>query len=177
MNKTNMALLGFISSAADYLKDKLTEESEEIKEITDIDFDEFDAPYRGPKLCDPSVCRVCTEGCPTSAISKYEEGAETIDAAGTKQTVCRLNANACTVACMGMGKQFNPRAGYISPSNDPSDEELAEGIKKLESAPGLMMLDHLPQFYCDRCLLYCPAGNWAGKYRDRGLTKKQEEKR
>lgn len=140
--------------------------------ITDMEFDELDKPYSGPKLCDPSKCNICTEGCPTQAISAYEDGAEPTEVAGTKQTMCKLNAKSCTVACMGMGKQFNPRAGYISPSNDPSDEELAAGIKKLESAPGLMMLDHLPSFYCDKCLVYCPVGSWEQKYRSRGLTKK-----
>lgn len=36
-----MALLGFVSSAADYLKDRINVEGDEIKELTDIDFDDL----------------------------------------------------------------------------------------------------------------------------------------
>lgn len=39
MEDKNIALLGFVSSAAKYLEDILTEESEEIKELKEIDFD------------------------------------------------------------------------------------------------------------------------------------------
>lgn len=40
-----MALLGFISSAADYLKDQLGEDNEDIKEIRDINFDKIKTEF------------------------------------------------------------------------------------------------------------------------------------
>ena len=41
MNKTNLALLGFVSSAADYLKDRVGAEGDEIRELTDINFEDL----------------------------------------------------------------------------------------------------------------------------------------
>ena len=45
MEEKNMALLGFISSAADYLKDQLGEDNEDIKEISDINFDKIKTEF------------------------------------------------------------------------------------------------------------------------------------
>ena len=41
MNKTNMALLGFVSSAADYLKNRAGGDDEVIKDLADIDFEKL----------------------------------------------------------------------------------------------------------------------------------------
>jgi len=141
--------------------------------LTDAEFDEYDTPYAGPKLCDPEKCGICRECCPSEAIPAYAaENAESVEVAGKKMEQCKLDVNACTVMCMGMLKKVNPRGRDVVTTLHPSDEELGEAIKKLQKSPGMQMLDHLPSFYCDRCLSYCPVGNWEDKFRKKGLTKK-----
>ena len=41
--------------------------------LTTLELD-CDEPYAGGKLCDPAVCKVCSESCPTHAIPAYESG-------------------------------------------------------------------------------------------------------
>ena len=41
MEDKNIALLGFVSSAADYLKKQIKDNSEEIKELDEIDLDKI----------------------------------------------------------------------------------------------------------------------------------------
>ena len=139
--------------------------------LTDAELDEYDEPYFGERLCDPEKCGVCREMCPVDAIPEYApENGEEFSICGAAQRRCRLDVNACTVACMGMMKRFNPRARDVVPSLHPTDEELRAGIDRLNAGPGMQMLDHLPGFYCDRCLQYCPVGGWDEKYRKRGLS-------
>lgn len=132
--------------------------------LTDIEFDSYDDPYAGEKLCDPSKCGICFNKCPTQAISKYPDGID-MKIGNEKKSVCNLDVNACTVACMGLSKRFNPRPDYESSSDHPTDSELSSAIRKMEQAPGIQSLDHLPSYYCDKCLIYCPVGDWDKKYK------------
>ena len=55
---------------------------------------------------------------------------------------------------------------------DMTQEELASALEKQFESPGFQTLDHLPMYHCDRCLVYCPVGNWAEKFRKTGLSNK-----
>lgn len=126
--------------------------------VTDMEFDEYDKPREGESLCDPSKCTICRDVCPTHAISGNGKLAE-------------INCKGCGVACFGMRKELNPRTRAVIESDNPSDEEYGKAIKDLQNGVGQQMLDHLAEFYCDKCLVYCPIGNWYDRYKKQNLTK------
>lgn len=140
--------------------------------ITDIAFEEYDAPYE-KHLCDPEKCKMCATVCPTKAIKEYDDSdPDEFFVGNVKCTVCDINPNSCAVASMAMRREFSGRvpAADVVSSYTPTDEEMAEGFahKSIESG---MCLDHWPQFYCDKCLIYCPLGSWKEKFYDTGLSK------
>ena len=137
--------------------------------VTSLDFERYDAPYAGERLCDPTKCGVCAGACPVHALSA-EEGTPW-NVGETARTVGKLDVNACAAACFGFHKALNPRTGVTVASEHPSDAELAEALEKQYARPGYQTLDHVPTFHCDRCMVYCPVGNWNETFRDRGLSK------
>lgn len=138
--------------------------------VTSLEFDEYDKPYSGEKLCDHTKCHVCSEMCPTHALSGDES--ERWCAGSTSCEVGKLNVNGCSIACFGFKKGMNPMSSVIVDTDTPTDDELAAALKKQYDYPGMQTLDHLPMYYCDKCMIYCPVGNWAEQFRDRGLSKK-----
>jgi len=138
--------------------------------VTSLEFEEYDKPYSGEKLCDPAKCHICSEVCPTCALSG--DTAEDWAAGETKTKVGKLNVNGCSVACFGFKRGMNPSTPAPMDNNDPSDEELAAALQKQYDYPGMQTLDHLPMFHCDKCMIYCPVGNWKEQFHDRGLSRK-----
>jgi epoxyqueuosine reductase QueG len=137
--------------------------------VTTLELD-ADAPYAGPALCDPSRCGVCAAKCPTHAIPAPGGAGKTVAVVGKTQTVADLNANACTVAALGLRREFS---GWVPcpdlVMNDaPTDEELTEAFRK-KPINGLSV-EHYPRYLCDRCLIYCPVGRWKERFADTGLT-------
>jgi len=137
--------------------------------VTSLEFEQYDAPYAGPRLCDPESCGVCARVCPVRALSAEE--AETRCVAGCAHAVGKLDVNACAAACFGFHRALNPRTEIVVEHEHPDDAELAEALQQQFDKPGFQTLDHVPMFYCDRCMLYCPVGNWKEQFRDRGLTR------
>lgn len=136
--------------------------------VTTLAFERYDAPYAGEKLCDPVKCGVCAAVCPVHALSPDEKTAWAVGE--TRCAVGALDVNACAAACFGFHKSLNARTA-IETSEHPTDAELAAALEKQYDAPGFQTLDHVPTYHCDRCLLYCPVGNWNEQFRDRGLSK------
>ena len=127
-----------------------------------------DKPYAGKKLCDPEKCHVCSKVCPTHALDG-ERGADW-HAGDIRCKVGNLDVNACSAACFGFRREVNPMC--MNPvSEHPSDEELAEALKRQFAAPGFQTLDHLPMYHCERCLIYCPVGNYERDFRATGLSR------
>ena len=137
--------------------------------VTSLEFEEYDKPYSGEKLCDPGSCGICSRVCPTHALSSDE--AVEWSVGDIKANVGKLNVNGCAVACFGFRKSINPRTVAEIETDDPSDEELAAALQKQFDYPGMQTLDHLPMYHCDRCLIYCPVGNWKQQFADKGLTR------
>lgn len=136
--------------------------------LTTLEFEEYDRPYAGRKLCDPEKCGVCARVCPTHALDA-ENGVEW-SGGGVKARVGKLDVNGCAAACFGFRRETNPMC--FSPiSEHPDDTELAEALKRQFAAPGFQTLDHLPMYHCERCLIYCPVGDWDEKYRRTGLSR------
>ena len=140
--------------------------------ITTLDLD-CDTPYNGPVLCDPSKCGICAKVCPTCAISATDS--KTVSVEGKSVEVAKINPNACIVAAMAMRKEFAGRMPVpdLIMHNDPTNEELIEAFKKKPIND--LSVDHYPRYFCDRCLLYCPVGNWKERFSDTNLTSFKQE--
>ena len=137
-------------------------------------FEQYDKPYAGERLCDPKACGVCARVCPTCALSAEQK--ESWHVGSLSYDVGKLDVNGCAVACFGFRKELNRMTSIVVENDHPDDEELAEALEKQFAAPGFQTLDHVPMFHCDRCMIYCPVGNWNEQFRDRGLTKGPVEK-
>ena len=137
--------------------------------VTSLEFERYDSPYTGEKLCDPEKCGVCAKVCPVEALSATE--AKEWNVGAHTGCVGALDVNACAAACFGFHKALNGRTGVVVSTKHPSDAELAEALEKQYEKPGYQTLDHVPTFHCDRCMVYCPVGNWNEQFRDRSLTK------
>lgn len=131
-----------------------------------------DAPYAGQPLCDPKKCGVCVRVCPTHAIAAPCSGCmKSVAVAGKTQTVAQVNANACTVAALGLRREFSGRVPCpdLVMNDAPSDAELKAAFAK-KPINGLSV-EHYPRYLCDRCLVYCPTGHWKERFSDTGLTR------
>jgi len=137
--------------------------------VTTMEFEEYDRPYAGPKLCDPTKCRRCAEVCPTCALSA--EKSEKWSAGDSETEVGALNVNGCAVACFGFTRKTNRMSAAAVESDSPTDAELAAALERQFQYPGMQTLEHLPMFHCDKCLLYCPVGNWNDRFVETGLTR------
>jgi len=139
--------------------------------ITTLDL-ECDAPYDGPRLCNPEQCGVCSKLCPTHAIPAPGSGCVKTKKAGEKEMeVADLKVNSCVVASMAFRKEFQGRAPVpdLIQGDDPTDEELLEAFAK-KPLNGLSV-DHYPKYLCERCLLYCPVGRWKERFYDTGFSR------
>ena len=106
--------------------------------LTTLELD-CDAPYAGAKLCDPAVCKVCVEKCPTHAIPEFGSGKG-------------ISANRCMLASCGFKAGFGFRSSVKS--DDPTDDEIRMAVKMV----GKEFPDHLQKSSCDLCAIYCPVG-------------------
>ena len=140
--------------------------------VTSLAFERYDAPYAGKPLCDPASCGVCAKVCPVHALSA-EEG-ESWRVGETACSVGALDVNGCAAACFGFHRSLNPRTGVTVNSEHPDDAELAEALAQQYARPGFQTLDHVPTYHCDRCMIFCPVGDWDEQFRARGLTRGPE---
>lgn len=132
---------------------------------------DYDAPYGGPKLCDPEKCGICARLCPVHAIASPGGETDTVTVAGRQVTMAHINTNACAVASMAFRSEFAVKAPVpdLILNDNPSDSELAEAYAKKPLAH--YSLDHYPKHFCSKCMLYCPLGNWKERFHDTGLSR------
>ena len=131
-----------------------------------------DAPYAGPPLCEPEKCGVCARVCPTHAIPIPLSGcSKSVGVTGKTQTVSDINANACTVAALGLRREFSGRVPCpdLVMTDTPDDAALKAAFAK-KPINGLS-IEHYPRYFCDRCLVYCPTGRWKERFSDTGLSR------
>ena len=131
---------------------------------------ECDAPYAGPRLCDPEKCGICSRVCPTHAIPAPGGAAEAFEVGGAEHRIARVDTNACAVASMAFRKEFSGKADVPDQilCDSPDDETLKKAYK--EKPPAYWSLGHHPDYYCDLCRLYCPLGNWEKRFGESGLS-------
>ncbi|HIS40722.1 MAG TPA: hypothetical protein IAC12_07855 [Candidatus Aphodovivens avistercoris] len=137
--------------------------------VTSMELD-CDAPYDGPRLCDPASCHVCSGVCPMHAIPEAGE-ADEFTIAGKKASCAHIEQNACAVASLGLRSEFTVKGkgADLLMSDHPTDEELQEAYDAKPASANT--LDHYPKHTCNKCLLYCPAGNWKERFGDKGLSR------
>lgn len=138
--------------------------------LTDLEFDEYDQPYAGEKLCDPTTCKVCSEVCPVHCLDP--EKGEEVEIAGNTYKTSEIDKFGCAAACFGFKKYLNARTRAVVEEDHPTEETLQKALAVHLQVPGIQTQDHIPMFHCDRCMIYCPVGNWKKTFKDRGLTKK-----
>jgi len=139
--------------------------------VTNMELD-YDAPYSGEKLCDPAKCGICTKLCPTCAIPAADGEKDSYVVAGQTVEMAKINANACAVASMAFRKEFSGKFNNpdLIMNNNPTDEEIIDAYRnKMPISP--YSLDHFPKHFCNKCMIYCPLGNWEEKFAQTGLSK------
>jgi len=143
--------------------------------ITSMELD-CDEPYSGPRLCDPQACGVCSGVCPMNALPAFGGESEGGCIGGRDYEVAHINVNACAVASLAFRNEFSGKIQVpdLIDNDNPTNAEIAEAYAKKPISDN--SLDHYPRHYCNKCMLYCPLGNWDGLFADRGLsTFKREE--
>lgn len=137
--------------------------------ITNLEL-EPDEPYSGPQLCDPIKCGVCTAICPTHAIKAPSEGKKLVSVCGKTCELTDFVPNRCSVAAMALRKKYEGALPVtdVLDNDDPSDAEIGAALKKRPIND--YTYDHYPKFYCDKCLVYCPVGNWKERFADKNLS-------
>ncbi|MBR6708193.1 MAG: hypothetical protein IKL84_00780 [Clostridia bacterium] len=137
--------------------------------LTTMELD-CDAPYTGEKLCDPVSCGICSKVCPMGAIPSPEGESEELGVCGRSYSVGKLNVNACAVASLAFRREFSGKLDMpdLISGNAPSDEELAGAFARKPIND--YALGHHPNYFCDKCTLYCPVGRWRERFGDTGLS-------
>lgn len=137
--------------------------------VTNMPLD-YDAPYAGPRLCKPDECGICSAVCPTRAIPKpgAAGGVQDICVCGIDQRVADFDYNACCVASLAFRQEFSGKLDVpnLIMDDNPTDDELEKAYS--EKPWSHNSLDHYPKHFCNKCMLYCPLGDWDAKF---GVTK------
>ena len=134
---------------------------------------EPDPLYNGPKLCDPSKCRVCEKMCPSGAIPPYNaEQARTICTGGKEISYSGINWNKCKLMCHGVYQEYNDSGSDLVPREitDPLTDDLDPMNAYFRKHPMNNFPQHVPTWKCGNCLAYCPVGNWKQRFYDTGLS-------
>lgn len=131
---------------------------------------QYDEPYSGEKLCDPAACGICHKLCPVGAIPPAEGESEDMGVCGRSCAVGKVNTNACAVASLALRREFSGKLDMpnLIMNDSPSDGELMEAFAK--KPLNNYALGHHPNYYCDKCTLYCPVGKWQERFGDTGLS-------
>jgi epoxyqueuosine reductase len=124
-----------------------------ISVITDAAMDP-DPLYRGPKLCDPSQCRICVEACPTGALSG-DQGVE-VQIQDVRTAYSLRNKPLCRCATDGLVKGTPGRLQADIPAGMKTMDDWFALARK-DSPWQRMEITH--GNYCHRCMVLCPAGN------------------
>ncbi len=131
---------------------------------------EPDPMYDGPRLCDPEVCHICTDVCPTKAIGIYgSEDCHSCTLGDKTYTYAKVSFPKCQLPTQGMRKDYGGREDYCE-TNEPTARDIVEARKKMGiSEAGLQ---HEETWHCGKCLSYCPVGQWNKHFKERGLSSK-----
>ena len=125
---------------------------------------EPDPLYSGPKLCDPMVCRICTDVCPTNAIGEY--GSENVRKCKLG-TYGKVSFPRCQVPTQALTRKFGGKQDWVK-TDDPTDADIVDANARMPIAEA--GLQHQETWHCGLCLSYCPAGKWKEKFLDKELT-------
>ena len=132
---------------------------------------EPDPMYSGPPLCDPTVCKICTDCCPTKAIGEYgSDDCHSCSFGDKTYTYAKINFSRCQIVTEGLRKEYGGREDWLT-VDDPTPKDIDEARARMPvSTAGLQ---HTETWHCGRCQSYCPVGNWQKKFKDRNLSSRE----
>ena len=131
---------------------------------------EPDPLYRGPRLCRPEKCGICTKVCPSGALSAWgdpEKPARTVRMEDREFKYCHVDMAKCYLVEHRMMKKYGGKEDVCD--EDTPFGEMGPALRKLAQPD--TGLQQTPSWYCGRCLSYCPAGKWGEKFASSGLSK------
>lgn len=130
---------------------------------------EPDPMYSGEKLCDPTVCTICTDICPTNALGLYPEASpKAVDIGGKHYEYCHVNFQKCQICTEGLLKKYGGAKDYLENQDNPTPEEIDKARAAIPLDYGA--LQQRPTWKCGRCQTYCPVGDWEKRFREPGLS-------
>jgi epoxyqueuosine reductase len=118
-----------------------------------------DAPYAGPRLCDPDVCgRICSRVCPTTALSTTNSHSTLV---GEREyQVADLDGVRCLFGLEGLVAGTGSRAALLLPDHTVTWSVLVSA-REDRSAVDRLLISHcegaLIGHFCERCLHECPS--------------------
>jgi epoxyqueuosine reductase QueG len=129
---------------------------------------EPDSMYNGSALCDPAKCTICTDCCPTDAISLYSSGDSHTCTLGEKTyTYAKVSFPRCEVPTQGLRREFGGTEDWVTTDNPEPKDILDANARMPISTRGLQ---HGESWHCGKCLSYCPVGQWSERFLGRALT-------
>ena len=129
---------------------------------------ESDPMYSGPSLCDPAICTICTDCCPTKAIGLYGSNDHHSCTLGEKTfTYGIISFPRCQAPTQGLRKKYGGIEDWID-TDDPTPKDIMDANARMPiSSAGLQ---HGESWHCGKCQSYCPAGKWKERFLDRKLS-------
>jgi epoxyqueuosine reductase QueG len=118
---------------------------------------EPDPLYQGPKLCDPTKCKVCIKICPMQAISDTKSKKVVID--GRTFEYGDVDFVKCQFGLEGLTKKTHGLKD-IPMSENPTMEDFIKAREQIDPRQlkeVILPVDHAT-WYCGKCLAYCPVG-------------------
>ena len=125
--------------------------------------------YSGETLCDPAVCKVCTDVCPTKALDIYPSPKpKAVEMGGKRYEYTNINFDKCRICCEGLMRKYGGNDDYLKDDKNATHEEIEAARASIP--PDHSAIQPHATWKCGRCQTYCPVGDWGKRFKDTGLT-------
>ena len=130
---------------------------------------EPDPMYSGKTLCDPAVCTVCTDVCPTNALDIYPGAKQkVVEMGGKRYEYSHISFDKCRICCEGLMKKYGGNEDYLKDDKNATHEEIEAA--RASVPPDSSGFQPHATWKCGRCQTYCPVGDWDKRFKETGLS-------